>query len=323
MRRLLPVLCVLLSTGCLDIDFDSPHLIQYERIIGLRAEPPEAQFGEDVVFTALVVDETGANLAMEPDVELRWSVCVSLAAIVRGAGLGAGSDLEDDCREGGDDLVRLSAEGLPPDSARLPGAAVVAVIAELMAPGGGGGLPSIPGLDPGSARSLLTVIAEVGVPLSVRLEVYRQGELIQTGFKRFAIVMREDPTTNPPPPRFAFDGAFVSARGEGDPTRCVPEEGPIVLDAGAEIALDPDDDEEAWLETYPVFNFDGEVQENEESAYYSWFVTAGSMADDITQRPEDDTAWTTPEEPGTYPLWLVVRDGHLGMSWCQVDVEVR
>ncbi len=324
MRRLALPLLALFAAGCLDLDFDPPHLIKEARIIGLRPEPPEAQFGEDVVFTTLIVDETGADLSEAPDVELRWTVCVSLAAIIRGAGLGAGSELDDDCREGGEDLIRLDTEGLPPNAARLPGAEVLAVVAQLMMPGPGGPMPEpVPGLEPGLIDSLLVVIAEVGVPLSVRLEVYRQGEQILVGFKRFAITMRADPTTNPPPPRFSLDGAFVSARDGDDPTLCVPEGDALTVEAGAEVALDPDDDEEAWLETYPVFNFDGVVQENEESAYYSWFVTAGSVADDITQRPNDDTTWTAPEEPGTYPLWVVVRDGHLGMSWCRVDVVVR
>ncbi|MBZ0121149.1 MAG: hypothetical protein K8H88_29405, partial [Sandaracinaceae bacterium] len=60
-----------------------------------------------------------------------------------------------------------------------------------------------------------------------------------------------------------------------------------------------------------------------ESAYYAWYSTAGAFDADITQRPERDVEWTAPVIPGVYPIWLVVRDGHLGASYCRAEIEVR
>lgn len=315
----------LLASGCLDIDFDPPHLIKTPRILAIQAEPPEVAFGGDVVFEALLVDFDGAPLADQPGVELVWTTCISLREVVAASGLGAGSGLDDNCDEGGDDLVRLETEGLPPGTALLPGTAFTRLLT--MLPMGGEPMPPPPGggeVDPELIETLTTVIAEVGVPLRVRLEVFRDGELILSGFKRFAITQRADPTTNPPPPRAMIGDVWVSARDGDDPHRCDPEEGALpVVAPEEEIAIDPDDDEEAWLESYPVFALSNSIQINEESAYYSWFVNRGAMADDITQRPLDDTAWTAPEEPGVYPLWVVVRDGHLGISWCRAEIEVR
>ena len=157
----------------------------------------------------------------------------------------------------------------------------------------------------------------------MEVEAFRDGELIAFGFKRFAITQRASPTTNPPPPRFSVGDVWLSARGGGDPHVCAPEEGARpVVEAEAEVTITPEEGEEAWLEPYPVFALGNEIQLNEEQAYYSWFVTAGEMDDDVTQRPEREVIWTAPEEPGVYPLWLVVRDGHLGMSYCRAEIEV-
>lgn len=324
MRRV--ILCAaLLSSGCLDINFDPPYLVKGPRILAIVAEPPEVPFGQDVLFEALLVDGDGADLAAAPGVELRFMVCMSAREVFAASGLG-GSGLEDDCRDGGEDLVRLETGGeLPPGVARLPGSAFLRLLEDLMnlGGGGGGGGGDAPQLDPELAMTLARVIAEVGVPLRMQLEVWRDGELLMSGFKRFAIAQRADLTTNPPAPRFAVEQRWLSAR-DGGARRCVPEDGgeaPVVV-AGSEVELAPDPDEEPWLESYPVVGLDATLLINQESAYYSWFSTGGSFSSSITQRPERDVRWTAPEEPGTYPMWLVVRDGHLGMSYCRTEITV-
>lgn len=313
----------LILGGCLSIDFDPPHLVKSPRILAMTVDPPEVAFGEDVLVETLLVDADGSDLTTAPGVELRFMVCVSLRAIVSAAGLGDGG-LTDDCGEGGDDLVRLETGGdLPPGTARLPASALLGLAEGLM---GAGGEPPPGGeqtLDPEIARTLAAAIALVGVPLRVRLEVWRDGEPILFGEKLFAITQREMPTTNPPPPRFAVGDTWLSAR-EGDPHACVPEAGEApVVEAGAEITMSPDENEEAWLESYPAIDLSAELVINEESAYYAWFSTGGAFSADITQRPDRDVTWTAPEEPGTYPVWMVVRDGHLGISFCRADVIVR
>ena len=255
----------------------------------------------------------------------RWTVCLSLAEIFGAAGLGASVDLSDTCDEGGPDLIVLETEGLAPGQAELDGNVLLGLAGMLMMPGGpgmpGGELP--PGVTQEQIDTLLSVITIVGVPLRARVEILLDGEVILVGLKRFAITTRDDPTTIPPAPRFAIDGAFVNARDNADMRVCVPESGePIAVQAGAEVTLSPSDDEEEWFDEYPVFNLTGELQLNEESAFYNWFSTGGEFSREITQFGDHDTVWTTPEQPGEYPIWVVVRDGHLGTSWCRATVTV-
>lgn len=320
--RTLFALWAVVASGCINANFDPPHLVKGPRILDIRADPPEVAFGQDVLFDALVVDANGENLWDQPGVELRFMVCMSAKAVLSAAGLGFGQDLDDNCDEGGDDLVRLETGGaLPPGTARLPGAAFFQLLTDLMSMGGGdGGGPQI---DPRLMQTLTTIITTVGVPLRVRLEVWRDGEPILIGEKRFAITQRADPTTNPPPPRFAVGDVWLSARDGDDPRSCVPEAGEMPsVEAGTDVTMSPDENEEEWIESYPVVGLDGRLQTNEESAYYSWFSTGGKFSEDITQRPDRDVTWTAPDEPGVYPVWIVVRDGHLGTSYCRTDVTV-
>lgn len=323
MRRVLPLVSALILSGCFSIDFDPPHLVKKPRILAITVDPPEIALGQDVLVETLIVDEDGSDLTTAPGVELSFTSCVSLRAIVSAAGFGS-AGLTDDCNEGGDDLVRLETDGLPPGTARLPASALLRLAEGLTMGGGGTPPPDAQGLDPELARTLAFVIAQVGVPLRVRVEVFWDGELILVGFKRFAITFREMPTTNPPPPRFAVGSTWLSARDAEDPHRCVPEGGEApVVEAGAEVTISPDENEEAWLESYPTVDLNAEIRFETESAFYSWYATGGSFSDDVTERPARDVTWTAPEEPGTYPIWLVVRDGHLGSSFCRADVVVE
>lgn len=315
------LLAVLLG-GCIDIDFDPPSIVMTKRILAISSDPPESFPGEDVRFEVLVVDEDGGDLLARPGVTLEWSVCVSLAEVFGAAGLGSSVELSDTCDEGGPDRVVLATEGLPVGQAELDGDIVLALATQIM--GMGGGMEPPPGVSQEQLETLLTVITIVGVPLRAEVLVFEDGEQIARGLKRFAITTREMPTTIPPPPRFSIDGAFVTARGDdAEPRVCAPEGGePIRVAADTEIVLSPDDDEEPWLEEYPVFNLTGELQTNTENAFYNWYSTGGSFSREVTQRGDHDTIWTTPEAPGEYPLWVVVRDGHLGTTWCRATVVV-
>jgi len=321
LRSPILIAAALALSGCFGTNFDPPHVVKTPRILGISAEPPEIAFGQDVLFEALLVDEDGSDLATAPGVELRFMVCVSLRAIVSAAGLGSGGQT-DNCSEGGDDLVRLETGGdLPPGSARLPGIALLRLAEGLSM--GGEPPPGEQALDPELAQTLAAVIALVGVPLRLRLEVWRDGEPILVGTKRFAITQRAMPTTNPPPPRFRVGETWLSARDGEDPHLCAPEAEDAIVEAGAEITITPDENEEEWIETYPAIDLSAGLVTNDESAYYSWFSTGSAFSADITQRPLREVTWTAPEEPGTYPIWLVVRDGHLGASWCRAEVTVR
>ncbi|MGE0791061.1 MAG: hypothetical protein AB7S26_35645 [Sandaracinaceae bacterium] len=315
----------LLLGGCINIDFDPPQIIMTKRILGISANPPEAAFGEDIVFEVLAVDELGNDLASQPGVTMQWYTCVSLAEIFGGAGLGAGVDLSDTCAEGGPDLIALETDGLPPGQARLPGAAILALATMLQGAGMGMGGELPPGVTMEQLMTLLTVITVVGVPLSVSVDIYVDNQLVERGRKRFAITTREDPTTSPPPPRFSIDGHVVSARSEDsdDPRVCASLDGDIRVAPATDIVLSPADDEEEWLDDYPVYNLTGDLQINHEAAFYNWFSTGGEFSREATMSGDHDVTWTTPEDAGTYPVYVVVRDGHLGTSWCRANVIVN
>lgn len=318
-------IAALLLGGCLDIDFDPPSIVMTKRILAITSDLPESFPGEDVRFDVLAVDENGGNLLEQPGVTYEWSVCVSLAEIFGAAGLGSSVELSDTCDEGGPDRVVLETEGLPLGQAELDGNIILGLATAIMGMGGGGGMELPPGVSQEQIDTLLAVITIVGVPLRAEILIFEDGVRIARGLKRFAITTRDDPTTRPPPPRFSIADQFVSARdGEGDgPGPCVPESGETPrVEAGAEIVLSPDDEEEPWLEDYPVFNLTGELQTSSENAFYNWFSTDGEFSREVTQRGDHDTVWTSPETPGTYPLWVVVRDGHLGTTWCRAEVII-
>jgi len=325
-RGISAALALVVCSGCIDIDFEPPSIVQTPRVLAMRADPPEALIGEDIHFEALLVDADGEDLSAQAGVEVEWVICLGLDAILDAANLAnPATSTTEDCRPGSPSRLVLEPDGAP-DRAILPGEVLTGIA--MMLPMGDPTMPppdpGIPGVDAETLQTLVEVIAEVGIPLEVRVIVRRDGEQILSGFKRFAVTTRPDPTTNPPPPRFAIDGTEVSARDGDDPHACVTADGSTpVVEAGTQIPLAPDEDEEPWLESYPVFDFAGEVLILDETAYYSWFSTAGGFDPEISQRPERDSTWSTPQEPGTYPLWVVVRDGHLGISWCRTTVQVQ
>ncbi len=323
-RALIALSAATLLGGCLDLNFDAESIVKGPRMLAISANPPEALFGEDIRFETLVVDAEANDLTVQPGIEVRWTVCLGLGEVFDAAGLGSSSGLADGCPDGAG-LIVLESDGAP-SRAILPGALLTDVIS--MIPMGSPDEPPpdpmIPGLDPMVLQTLVEVLAEVGIPLTVRVEVTRDGERLLGGFKRFAITTRSGATINPPPPRLLIGDVEVSARARGgDPHVCVSRDGSLPTAAvGAEVRLAPDANE-AWIETYPVFDLSGQIITNSESAYYSWFSTAGAFTDEVSRRPNRDSGWVAPEVPGTYPLIVVVRDGHLGLSWCRASIRVE
>jgi hypothetical protein len=74
-------------------------------------------------------------------------------------------------------------------------------------------------------------------------------------------------------------------------------------------------------ETYVSFDVASQtLQTRRESMSLSWFTTAGTFADTVTGRGEDDptlsssNVWTTPPAGQTAYLWVVLRDGRGGTA---------
>lgn len=203
---------------------------------------------------------------------------------------------------------------------------------------------------------------DIGVTFVAELRVIEDvdGELVEhhVAFKR--AIVRDDgcvstdetpcPGYNPPPPELSVrllraeedDAVWVTARGIDNPDNpfecrfceraldgsCAPTPRAMQLVPNERYVLDPIDvplDPDApgtWIERYTVLDLTGELVDGQEAAYYSFLSTDGSFERSKTRAPADETIWTTPDEPGSYPLWVIVRDGQAGMSACRLDVQV-
>jgi hypothetical protein len=85
-------------------------------------------------------------------------------------------------------------------------------------------------------------------------------------------------------------------------------------------------------ERYLAFHLDTrQLVVDRETMRLSWFAGAsgGSFRDDRTGRNPDEletfteNAYTAPETPGQFPVWLVLRDDRGGITWKSLRVEVR
>jgi hypothetical protein len=290
------VLIVLFLIGCGPSGFDPPTIVMGPRVLSIVSEPVEAAPGADFTFRPMLAQAEG--------VELTWAIDLSTRALAASAGqyqLGETAA-----------AIELEWDG---ERALLSGGATQAAIDALFAE-----LGEAP---PGAPEAVVREVYEtVGLTLVVNL-VGRdaEGAIVIDAFKRVVLTPRADVTTNPPAPRFAIGGTWVSARG-GEPFVCAPESDAPVVSAGSVVILSPEPDE-TWIETFPSIDIEGRTVQGTEDAYYSWFSTAGAFSFATTRPPDRDVEWTAPEEPGTYPLWLVVRDGHLGGSACRAEVTVH
>lgn len=291
MIRRLPLALLVLALGC-EEGPAPPSLVDSLRVLAIVAEPPEAPPGTDVTLRAEI-----ANPAAVPFVP-RWHVCAAEERNVSEAILQYGGRVPDGgCPEDAPLRVALDTEApvVTIDGALTEAALALAREAE-------------PRVD--------ELVQTVGLPfvVQVTLEDPATREPLLIAYKRVALTTREGPSTNPPPPSFSFDGQSLTADAED----C----GEVRVAAGAEVTLSPAPDE-PWLEVHPRLELDGSLGEAAETAYYSWFATAGEIDTPITVAPERDDLWVAPLEHGAVQMWLVVRDGHLGVSFCRFRAIVE
>lgn len=281
-----PLCALLLLVGC-GPDFDPPHRVEGVRLVGVIVDPPQAPPGTDVTITPLVIGP-GSERA-----DVRLSIDLSPRALAASAG-------QDLFEEG---------EAAPIEGGVLDGARTADAMDAL--------LWEIGDAPTGTPEAVVRqVYEEVGLIANVRVEVRVDGEIEVEGFKRLGLFATT--SANPPPPRFRIGDAWL----RGDPLACAPEAAAPSVAAGAVVELRPDPDE-GWLETFPAIDLDGRTIEGTEAAYYSWFATDGDLSFDVSRAPDPMVEWTAPEVPGTYAIWVVVRDGHLGTSFCEASIRVH
>ena len=308
-----------LLTGCIDLpDFESASIITGPRVLAVIAEPPEIRPGETLDLSIMIA---GVEDPSEPRVS--WRACGSFDGFGGGGGAQYGEEQPDEgC--GGTSLAFDLGEG---PTAQLPGLLTMDLFdnLEVIAMTIGTDLPE---------GIVEQIRSSVGIAFLVEATVRTEGKLVRAT-KRVLISENEQPHTNPPPPELMFGDQAVVTDPE-QPLRCVREDGqPVTAEPGASVELAPFadapagagdagmSDEEAWLETYNILNARGEVRERKERAFYAWYTTAGDLDSGSTKSPLRNNVWRTPREPGKYPLWLIVRDGHGGTSACELTVVVE
>ena len=308
--------------GCIEGELDPKSIVNRWRVLAMEPSHPEARPGQDVSFRALVVTPDGDHASHgENGVLFGWIACIR-AEDAPGLS-GAQYDPEDPSEACG---------AAPPElRSRIPteddGSMVIpGTLTESLWPDAGEINDAISemfgnAIPPELVHQLLTT---VGIQVTVELLISQDGEHIMSAYKRFMLVDREMLGTNPPEPRYQVGGAWISGRDVDEPWTCEREEGgETVLSPDREIVISPDPDDEFWRETYYVLDITGTINEARERPYYSFLSTAGSFDQETTRAPVREEIWRTPADPGTYPLWLVVRDGHGGMSACRHDVSIR
>lgn len=291
------------SVGCIE-DLDPKSVVKGPRILDIIAERPELNPGASTTLRVVLAGTTGTPT-------YRWFGCVSADATRNPNSLanfgegGAFAGCYDDAGAtqplGNGPTAGFTA---PPDILqRLQSAS--ARFGSLLPPG-----------------ALEALVRDIGITVGVAVEVTVDGVTLK-GYKRVIVSANTRPNTNPPPPRVRINSTWVSLPAEGG-TDCVPEDGSALrLPRSQNATLSPDSNEARWVDAYRVLTASGQLVDRTETAFYSWYVSGGSVGRGLTQSPTRDNYWAAPDAPGPQTLWIFLRDGHGGTSWCRVSVTVQ
>jgi hypothetical protein len=297
MRALSLLALVVAALGCRPDLGDPASLITEPRILAVRGDPPESLPGASVSYRPLVVSAKGTMTSAAPE----WAFCTSPKPLTEN---GVVSTV---CLASGVQTIAgpsaSVAAATPQDACSLFG----------------------PATPPGAFRPR-DPDATGGFYQPLRVEL---GDLTAFQLERITCDLPDAPV--------AIATEFAQ--------RYKPNENPtlaplVALVNGATIALDqvPAGSEvtlrTGWgandAESYLMFDPDAlTLVERREAMRVSWFVTAGSLADEVTGRREDDlattteTTWLAPSTPGVAHLWLVLRDSRGGGDFAAYDVQTR
>jgi hypothetical protein len=313
----LPAAAGALLAACIELpDFPDGNVVVEPRPLAIVADPPEARPGQSVQLSLLLSHAIDTS-------ELQWRVCGEYFSFGGGNQYGDGERGEG-C--GAEDPAFASGE-----RAELPGLLSTALFAnlDLAREVLGSTLPE---------GTIDLVRTRVGLPVLVEARLVH-GRRTLRATKRVLVSERADGNENPPPPRFTLGGELVIGVDDPDlPFTCAGASGRTpVVEANSDVELAPvvegsdagdpgadgeDEGDEPWLERYQVIDARGDLQDREETAFYSWYVSAGEIDPGTTKAPDRIATWRTPKEAGDHRVWLIVRDGHGGTSACVADVHV-
>jgi len=279
-------------------DLGTPaSLVTSERLLAVRAEPPEVAPGESVALTSLVAspDGTVANAS------IAWAMCAAPKPL-------AENDVVSTACVG--DAVRPVADGASSASATIPTDAC-ALFGPETPPGDY--RPRSPDVTGGYYQPVRATLADVPSFALERIACH----LTEASADVAADYAKRYPRNKNP------QLAPLVARMNG---------APVPLDqvpAGARVTFTA-----AWgpsdAETYVVFDTASQsLVTKREAMRVSWYASGGRFDTDVTGRTEDDPAttsdvgWTAPGAAGAVHVWLVLRDSRGGLDFAAQDIIVR
>jgi len=328
-----------LLTGCVE-DLPRPSLVDDVRILAVASDPAEAEPGDTVTLTALVVDPE--NRART----LRWATCLvpeqgfgffgGSSETSSSGGNGYGLDDPGSCfdlAEAGDPWAYELGEGesitldVPADLFDTDAALKVAY-----------GLPDEIEL----ASELQTLFLGIsGVNLTVSLRVEVDGRTFEAT-KRVNVGV---PSLLPDNPRNANpgDATYHVAReiDEVEPpmTGEAPADGScftghvaddLVLKRGVRYVMTPQNipaPQPTYAALLPGTSTDEpfQVVYQEENWYFAWFATQKGLEKDASKGSAvpENTFFVAEDAPDSGQLWVVVRDGRGGTTWCASQFSVE
>ena len=310
------ILC-LLASACSE-GLPPREQIVDTRILGVRLSPPSAVAGESVVADALVITPEGQEAT------LTWYAC--LAPISTGSYFSQSID-RSGCKSGESEHGTLLGQG-ESASFTVPQDFMDQVYLTLEE----AGFEESEGEMSTAVQSLLAV---AGWYLQVTLIVESDtGERIEAQ-KRLVVTLLPDQNENPAPPTLVMESVeegappapLIKSGASNDSGGCLSEDSPLLTFEEGTLRISPVNLPDP-APTYPVIDFEGGLVEREETLFYSWFSSAKGLSSPVSQSPDqhpvaldlsqiESSMLVEREGRPTLPLWVVVRDGRGGTSWCE------
>jgi len=264
------------------------------RVLGVRADPPEARPGERVTFEALIIDpqqESGGVV---------WIACPPAEDGGTGFGCGLSGDL--DFAAGSDQGIIGFQPGLDPSY--TPPADILDDLEE-----------------EDRAEGTYQLIQLAVIPDGVLDDGFGSGDFgadidfnqVEVGYKRLVVSEARTPNRNPEVGGFSVDGWSVAADAviEVDPGE--------TYDLGLYLPA-------TAIERYVFEQGDGTLEIRREEPFVTWYASGGALLETETLFPYLDVTWTAPEtdaEVTAGSWWAVVRDRRGGMAWAEQRWRLR
>ena len=277
--------------------------------------------GESVVADALVMTPEGQETT------LTWYAC--LEPISSGAYFAQSVD-RNACTSGESKYGTLLGQG---ESAtfRVPDDFMTKVYAELEASG-------FEATDGEMSSAVQGLLAVAGWYLQVTLIAESDAQERVEVQKRLVVTLFPDQNDNPEPPTFVIEpveegaapAALITSAQPNPEGACLSPDSPLRSLENETVRITPVNLPDP-APTYPVIDFGGELVEREETLFYSWFSSIRGLGSPVSQSPDkhpigfeistvEASMLVEHEGAMAIPLWVVVRDGRGGTSWCSAHI---